>query len=321
MIDKEILKKIIYFTDEEIDNLNGKNKIDRSIYVAENSDVIDAHKLLNKNEKISVRKHARFREYPKHSHNFIELTYIYSGTLTHIVDDHEIVLNKGEFIMYDQNVSHSVKFAEENDIAFNIIILPEYIEYLTPLLENQNEISNFLFHSIFNYDNSGMYMVFKVGDSLTINNIMDRLLTNLYLESNYKEVMNKLILGELLIKLAEKQEKIFMENRDSYDASVIHEITKYIKTSFKDANLKDLENILHMNDYQICKLIKKSTGKTFKELVQIERMKQTKKLLLTSNLSIMEIMNIVGYDNSTYFYKVFNNYYGMTPKEYKKNSR
>lgn len=317
MIRKEILEKIIYFTNEEIDNLNGKNRVDRSIYTDEHSFEVDANKLLMNNQKIAVRKHARFREYPEHSHNFIELTYVYSGTITHVVDGTEIVLNRGEFIMYDQHVKHSVKFAGENDIAFNIIVLPEYIEYLSTLLENENQMSNFLFHSIFNYDNSGMYMVFKVGDSLSIAELMERIFECLYSESNFKDPMIKLLLGELLLKLTEKQEKVFLESKDTYNSHIMHLISEYIKKHYQEANLKDLASLLHVPDYQICKIIKKHTGKTFKELLQDERMYKCKKLLRTSNLPVAEMMNAIGYENATYFYKVFKQYFGMTPKEYK----
>ena len=69
MIREDILEKLVCFTDEEIDNLNGKNIIDKSIYEHENSNIIDYHKMLGKDQMITVRKHTRFIEYPKQKHN------------------------------------------------------------------------------------------------------------------------------------------------------------------------------------------------------------------------------------------------------------
>lgn len=58
MINESILEQLVCFTDEEIDHLNGKDIIDRSIYSSKN--VIDFHKLMQDNQLITVRKHARF---------------------------------------------------------------------------------------------------------------------------------------------------------------------------------------------------------------------------------------------------------------------
>ena len=57
------------YSDEEINNLNGFVGIDKSIFISEQSNVVDADKLLKANQQFAVRKHARFCEYPKHRHD------------------------------------------------------------------------------------------------------------------------------------------------------------------------------------------------------------------------------------------------------------
>ena len=60
MISKKVLDQIIFLSEEEKNNLKGKNEIDKSIFLSDNSSVVDYHKLLNEKDQISIRKHARF---------------------------------------------------------------------------------------------------------------------------------------------------------------------------------------------------------------------------------------------------------------------
>ena len=88
----EILEKLIYFTEEEMNNLNGMETIDKSIFIDEDSHIIDCYKLLEEHQQLGVRKHTRFIEYPMHKHNYIELMYVYGGSMTHIINEQQITI-------------------------------------------------------------------------------------------------------------------------------------------------------------------------------------------------------------------------------------
>jgi YesN/AraC family two-component response regulator len=59
---------------------------------------------------------------------------------------------------------------------------------------------------------------------------------------------------------------------------------------------------------------------TFKELVQEKRLSRAIELLKVKDISVLEVMEMVGYENPTYFYKIFKEKYGVTPMEYRKKS-
>jgi YesN/AraC family two-component response regulator len=64
-------------------------------------------------------------------------------------------------------------------------------------------------------------------------------------------------------------------------------------------------------------MIKKATNFTFKELLQEKRLNKAKELLDRSQIPITEIVEEVGYDNISYFYRIFKNKYGKTPKQFR----
>ena len=57
-----------------------------------------------------------------------------------------------------------------------------------------------------------------------------------------------------------------------------------------------------------------------KEFVKRYRYAYAANLILTTDLSIQEIIYKVGMNNKTVFYADFKKIYGMTPKEYRKSN-
>ncbi|NYE06546.1 YesN/AraC family two-component response regulator [Bacillus niacini] len=75
------------------------------------------------------------------------------------------------------------------------------------------------------------------------------------------------------------------------------------------------------NPNYLSTLLKKGTGKSFKELLQIQRLNQAALFLSNSDLPIPEIAEEVGYSSVTFFYKKFRELYHDTPYSYReKNS-
>ena len=56
-------------------------------------------------------------------------------------------------------------------------------------------------------------------------------------------------------------------------------------------------------------------GKGFSELLLEVRMRKAKLLLNNTDLSIEKIVTMLGYSNSSNFYKFFKSYYGHTPRK------
>ena len=66
-------------------------------------------------------------------------------------------------------------------------------------------------------------------------------------------------------------------------------------------------------------LIRQVTGKNFTALVLEEQMKESEKLLKTSNVPISKVALLSGYQEPSYFMKVFKKYFGCTPSQYREN--
>ena len=92
----------------------------------------------------------------------------------------------------------------------------------------------------------------------------------------------------------------------------------YIKGNYRNITLDDLSNQFNFNSQYMCRLIKKNTGKTFKQLLTDFRMREACTMLQNTSLRIIDIANEVGYSSEEHFIRVFTTYNKLTPNEYRK---
>lgn len=74
---------------------------------------------------------------------------------------------------------------------------------------------------------------------------------------------------------------------------------------------------VHLNPAYFSTLFKKEIGMSFKEYLNHVRIEESKRLLSNSNFSIIDIAIAVGFEDQSYFSKVFKKYTGMTPKQFR----
>ena len=66
------------------------------------------------------------------------------GKITHFIEGKEITLNKGDVLMLNQQVSHSIKKAGHEDVGINFIALPEFFEVSLSMLNEKMCLQNLL---------------------------------------------------------------------------------------------------------------------------------------------------------------------------------
>ena len=62
----------------------------------------------------------------------------------------------------------------------------------------------------------------------------------------------------------------------------------------------------------------RATGRTFKDLLLEKRLSKAAQLLRETRLTTQDIILAVGYENTSYFYRVFRDRFGVTPRDYRK---
>ncbi|MBO7310045.1 MAG: helix-turn-helix domain-containing protein [Clostridia bacterium] len=113
--------------------------------------------------------------------------------------------------------------------------------------------------------------------------------------------------------------KYIKANKDNGKNEILLErIDTYVQQNIKDANLADLASILGYSSVYTGNLVKNVTGLTFSKLLQCKRCEIAADKLLTTDMSVEEIIESIGYENESFFRKIFKERYGANPLEYRK---
>lgn len=97
-------------------------------------------------------------------------------------------------------------------------------------------------------------------------------------------------------------------------STLIDKILSYIESYSDTATLASTARHFGYHHVYLSRLLPQKTGKTFSELLLNVRMRKAKLLLKNTDLSIEKITTMLGYSNSSNFYKAFKDFYGHTPR-------
>lgn len=311
----EIIKNLIKMTDEECEILNHSSKIDRNLYMQSEKNVINAEKLLSQGKLITIRPHTRFVHFPEHTHDYIEAIYMCSGKTEHIINGEHITLNKGELLFLSQNAKQEIMPASQDDIAVNFIILPEFFDKTLLMLEREETpIKKFVIDCILNRESTTPYLYFKVADILPIQNLVENLVWTLLNNVQNKRSINQSTMGLLILQLLNHTDTL---NYINPDEQLVMQVLSYIEEHYKNSSLTELANALHYDFTWLSREIKRKTGKTYTQLLHNKRMSQAAYLLKNTHVTIDEIAIQTGYENISYFHRLFYKTYGKTPRDYR----
>lgn len=106
------------------------------------------------------------------------------------------------------------------------------------------------------------------------------------------------------------------------DSEKIKIIYKYINANFQDhITLEEIADKVSMTVPAFCRYFKKTTGKTFTQMVNEYRIVHATKLLNESQMSIADICYECGFNNFSHFNKQFNEITGKSASQYRKEIR
>ena len=112
------------------------------------------------------------------------------------------------------------------------------------------------------------------------------------------------------------------ENKSNDRDERISKSLKYIHTKiYKDISINDLADFSCVSEDHFIRLFKKEIGSTPVKYINAKKIEKAQLLLLTSDLSIRSIAMELAMDNVSYFNKIFKQYTGKTPLEYRKTQR
>lgn len=235
-----------------------------------------------------------------------KLLLVVDGEIEFLYNSSEKKLIKNQFVILNPNKIFGINKLTQNnlileiDLDYDFVLKSSYnpISFLVNLDGTENEKENekivYLVKKLFYYYTTDLG-VSAQKCILVLTDMVDILYTYFLGESNEKNQINNLI----STKLIEIMEKIF-QNRDF------------------DYKLGEIADELNLKASNISKLFKPIFGYGFSECHRMARINKSIELVYSTEYSILEIANIVGFLNSKSLNKNFKEYVGVPPNRYRR---
>ena len=161
------------------------------------------------------------------------------------------------------------------------------------------------------------YLIFHCKHSENLNFLTEGLMCEFYdSTSTSREIINSyitLIFSELYKSYTDHEKYITMSKSQIY----IGDILTYIEKNYKCCVLDEIAKHFSFHPNYLSRLIKEKTGKTFKQLVQEQRLNRLAFLLENSDSSIENLIGEVGYQNYGHLCRLFKGKFNETPSEFR----
>ncbi|MCI5774782.1 MAG: AraC family transcriptional regulator [Erysipelotrichaceae bacterium] len=236
-----------------------------------------------------------------HTHHCTEIFYVTKGGGKFTVENEVFDVKEDDLIIVNPLVSHTEHGIKGMTLEY-IVVGINGIEFFNVGSSNNG-------YTISNYKEYKHEVLFY--------------LKTLLIEASNREEQYEIIcqnLLEILIINLVRRSKVAIETaKTSYTNKECEFLEKYINDHFKEnITLEELSDITFVNKYHLVHSFTKFKGISPIQYVIKKRIEEAIMLLTTTDLSIQEIADVVGFSSCSYFTQAFKKSTNLSPIQYRK---
>ncbi|MBX3278861.1 MAG: helix-turn-helix transcriptional regulator [Acidobacteria bacterium] len=272
----------------------------------------------------------RFYRWDKHHHirmnrhDYFEIFYLQAGELVCRIQDREQRMRSGDLAVINSTQYHTIQLPEKPKTsrqvrAAALYFLPELLhasdasgdnlEYLTPFLMQDAGFPHII--------KSSTGIPAQVFDEIKrIHKAMPALSTRTRLTI---KTYLKMILILLINHYADCEGTVQTFSRKQRAIEQLAPLFDFLETNYKEpVSVARAAALLHLSESHFMRLFKQVTGQSFVRYLNHFRVAKAERLLATTELSVAEVSQAVGFCDQSYFGLVFRSLVHITPLQYKR---
>lgn len=268
---------------------------------------------------IAVHRHWRYFHNSYHSHSYVEIMYMFSGSGLNSVEGVVTQMSEGDICVMPHNVFHIFE-VNGDGVLVNIIVRPRFLEYLfTEKFPFPSKTGDF-FRSVCTGNSypKCMYIKSYEDSDTSVCEYLSQLLCTYYDSGVCSQTEEESWLTLAFAKIISGDEStVHISDLMCAKNLPIVPILTHIRNNYTQITLDILAEKFNYTKSYICRLIKSQTGKTFSEHVTDMRLSRACELLRCSDAAVSSIAYEIGYNSIEYFNRCFKQNKKVSPTEYR----
>ncbi len=244
-----------------------------------------------------------------HAHeDFIELILICSGSSEYLIHDKKVIIQAGDLLVYNAGVVHDEISGPDMEIGSYCVAIGGL--HMPGLRENA-----------LIPDDAGY--VFSTGSCFDdLRCLFEMMFRTLAVGEPRAELFCSSLMHALLVAVLTVTERETAEKEEPAEEPPVlgRRIKEYIDKHYMEPlTLQSMGQALHISPYYISHVFKQMSGYSPMQYLLRRRIGEAQTLLITTDLSITRIAEMVGYDTQSYFNLQFTKNVGMPPNKFRQN--
>lgn len=248
-------------------------------------------------------------------YNDYEVYYLLEGERCYFIGTKIYHLKQGSLVFVRRNVIH--KTALSREAHHDRILLEISRSYLESVFAITGELT---LHDFFQDD--CIILSLESEEQNFITELLLALGRELGTKNSGFRLLAKSLVAELFIyakRMENKTNPSASSRTDEPRHRQIEQIACYIaENCCSPLSLNSIAEHFYMNKCYLSRIFKEDTGFTVNGYLHARRIQKARALLVQDPMNISEISEAAGYENLTYFERVFKKHTGMSPLEYRK---
>lgn len=245
-----------------------------------------------------------------HRHDFYNLIFITEGSGTHDIDFKQYEIQPNQLFFMDDCQVHEWEL--QNIKGFTLFFKKEFYE-----VDEKSLLLKTL--PFFNNSDSDLpVVVFNENDSQIVQTIFEEILIEFQQKNAHYQQLIKVKLKSLLLYSLRAYKPLYIESSSDLNISKIRSFEKLIEKHFITLkSVKHYADLLNITPNYLNSICNKTTGKSAGEMIRKRIILEAKRLLIHTTLSVCEMAFALGYQDCSYFIRVFKNDTGQTPEQFR----
>ncbi len=275
--------------------------------------------------------HDAHKEILWHSHEFIEIAFIVDGSASHVFQapnskKFESRVSKGDIFIINPGEMHTYKMLKDEQIeVINVLFYSNIVDWTLIRDAEEMELMDFFYVQPFLPPEARFGNILRLNKEEAV--LARQMVENLVYEYKNKKANYKLLIKLIMTQLIVVLSRMFAEQMNVYSSlglvkalkvENIHRVLGYLERHYSEnITLEQLAKISISSERQMTRIFKNITGETIFGYLHKLRIEKAKSLLLVTDNKISDICTAVGFNDISFFNKVFKKIVGVSPKDYR----
>ena len=258
---------------------------------------------------LKAKDHSPFQ---LHLVEFYIIYFVEQGAGVHTIDFQEYKISKGSIITIRKDQIH--KFQNNKNLKGQLLLFTD--DFLVSYLENLESLKTM---RLFNEIIADPVFNLTKSDFLQIQSLISQIHTEYFSrKDDYSLGIIRSLLHVLITQLFRiKSSKISISNSRKYLSDFVKFQKEVEQNIFRTNQVKDYGALLGVSTKTLNNITNTIVNKSAKAFIDSIYIKQIKRLLINTELSIKEIAYETGFEESTNFYKYFKRHTHLTPEQFR----